>query len=123
VWDFSLQAIRQSLMDQLPEEPACDCTQPISTLRIRCPGGDNLVRRFLAQHSLQILLNFVASKGFPSSEYKLLTTFPRKDVSYAKLWLSAILNIALFQLAQEDPTRTLQDLRLCPQETLILEEK
>ncbi|ELT93214.1 hypothetical protein CAPTEDRAFT_183840 [Capitella teleta] len=99
------EAIRQSLSDQLPDEPPCNCTEPISTLRIRCPGGGMLVRRFLAQHPLQVLLNFVASKGFPCSEFKLLTTFPRKD------------------LTLEDTRKTLQVLKLCPQETLIVEEK
>lgn len=86
-WDLLLQAIRQSLSDQLPEEPPANCSEAVSTLRLRCPSGETVVRRFLGQHPLQVLLNFVASKGFPCSEFKVLTTFPRKDVSILPLRL------------------------------------
>ena len=76
-----MQAIRQSVADQLPDEPPPGCTEPVSTIRIRCPEGVVLTRRFLAQHPLQVLLNFVTSKGFHMEEYKVITTFPRRDVS------------------------------------------
>ena len=50
-------------------------------MRIRAPGGKLLVRRFLARHSLQVLLDYIAAQGFHTQDYKVLTTFPRKDVS------------------------------------------
>nr|CAD7456761.1 unnamed protein product [Timema tahoe] len=54
---------------------------------------------------LKVLLNFLIVKGFPPKEYKVFSGWPRKD------------------LTTLDPNATLQDLRLCPQETVILEER
>ena len=45
------------------------------------PAGQFLERRFLGSCKLQVLFDFVASKGFPWDEFKLLTTFPRRNVS------------------------------------------
>lgn len=53
----------------------------MSKLRIRTPSGEFLERRFLASNKLQIVFDFVTSKGFPWNEFKLLSTFPRRDVS------------------------------------------
>lgn len=75
------QAVRLSVADQLPDEPAANCSQPLATIRFRAPEGKVLVRRFLASNSLQILLNYVTSQGYHTTEFKVLTTFPRKDVS------------------------------------------
>ena len=77
----TLQAIRQSIQDQLPPEPPENCKQPLSNIRLRCPGGEMFTRRFLATTRLQVLLNFVTVKGFDTANYKVLTTFPRRDVS------------------------------------------
>ena len=77
-----LQAIRQSVADQLPSEPDEDCSEPISTIRVRGPEGLTLKRRFLASQPLQLLFNYLTAKGFHTpDEYKVLTTFPRRDVS------------------------------------------
>lgn len=66
--------------DTIPLEP--DETQTkVSTLRLRFPDGSTLQRRFLPSHTVGMLLNFVGSKGYHVEEYKLLTSFPRKDVS------------------------------------------
>ncbi len=51
---LSLQAIRMSIADQLPEEPSNDCTEPVTMIRVRGPGGTVLTRRFLAQNPLQV---------------------------------------------------------------------
>ncbi|XP_013397035.1 FAS-associated factor 1 [Lingula anatina] len=99
------EAIQQSLADQLPDEPPADSKEPISILRIRIPGGEFITRRFLAKHPLQILLNFITSKGYHMEEYKVLTTYPRRDIS------------------TQDPEKSLEELKLFPQETLMLEEK
>lgn len=79
----SLQAIRLSLEQTLPPEPKEEAGEPISKLRIRTPSGEFLERRFLGSCKLQVLFDFVASKGYPSDEFKLLTTFPRRNVSPA----------------------------------------
>ncbi|KAF3834732.1 hypothetical protein F7725_027290 [Dissostichus mawsoni] len=72
------EAIRLSLEHSLPVEPDEDSAEQISKLRIRTPSGEFLERRFLSSCKLQVLFDFVASKGFPFEEFKLLTTFPRK---------------------------------------------
>ncbi|RXN00921.1 FAS-associated factor 1, partial [Acipenser ruthenus] len=99
------EAIRLSLEQALPPEPEEEGSEPISKLRIRTPSGEFLERRFLGSCKLQVLFDFVASKGFPWEEFKLLTTFPRRNVT------------------QLDPTWSLVEAKLFPQETLFLEAK
>ncbi|KAM5148658.1 FAS-associated factor 1 [Mantella aurantiaca] len=99
------EAIRLSLEQSLPPEPEEEHSEPQSKLRIRTPSGKFIERRFLSSSPLQVLFNFVASKGFPCHEYKLLSTFPRRDIT------------------QLDPSKSLMELKLYPQETLFLEAK
>ncbi|MBN3318815.1 FAF1 factor, partial [Atractosteus spatula] len=99
------EAIRLSLEQALPPEPEEESSEPISKLRIRTPSGEFLERRFLGSCKLQVLFDFVASKGYPYEEFKLLTTFPRRNVT------------------QLDPSWTLVEAKLFPQETLFLEAK
>lgn len=82
---FVLQAIRLSLEQALPPEPSENSGKQISKLRIRTPSGEFLERRFLGSCNLQVLFDFVASKGYPFEEFKLLTTFPRRNVSSRSL--------------------------------------
>uniref|UniRef100_A0A8B9GX47 Fas (TNFRSF6) associated factor 1 n=1 Tax=Astyanax mexicanus TaxID=7994 RepID=A0A8B9GX47_ASTMX len=99
------EAIRLSLEQALPPEPKEEEGEPVSKLRIRTPSGEFLERRFLGSCKLQVLFDFVASKGYPSDEFKLLTTFPRRNIT------------------QLDPAWTLLEAKLFPQETLFLEAK
>lgn len=99
------EAIRLSLEQALPPEPKEEGGEPISKLRIRTPSGEFLERRFLGGCKLQVLFDFVASKGYPSDEFKLLTTFPRRNIT------------------QLDPAWSLVEAKLFPQETLFLEAK
>ncbi|XP_044530628.1 FAS-associated factor 1 [Gracilinanus agilis] len=99
------EAIRLSLEQSLPPEPKEENTEPVSKLRIRTPSGEFLERRFLASSRLRVVFDFVASKGFPWDEFKLLSTFPRRDVT------------------QLDPNKSLLEVNLFPQETLFLEAK
>uniref|UniRef100_A0A671QCK3 UBX domain-containing protein n=1 Tax=Sinocyclocheilus anshuiensis TaxID=1608454 RepID=A0A671QCK3_9TELE len=99
------EAIRLSLEQALPPEPKEEGGEPISKLRIRTPSGEFLERLFLGSCKLQVLFDFVASKGYPSDEFKLLTTFPRKNIT------------------QLDPAWSLVEAKLFPQETLFLEAK
>lgn len=99
------EAIRLSLEQALPPEPDEDSAEQISKLRVRTPSGEFLERRFLGSCKLQVLFDFVASKGYPSDEFKLLTTFPRRNIT------------------QLDPGSTLLEAKLFPQETLFLEAK
>uniref|UniRef100_A0A667WN92 Fas (TNFRSF6) associated factor 1 n=1 Tax=Myripristis murdjan TaxID=586833 RepID=A0A667WN92_9TELE len=99
------EAIRLSLEQALPPEPDDEPGEQISKLRIRTPSGEFLERRFLGSCKLQVLFDFVASKGYPFDEFKLLTTFPRRNIT------------------QLDPGSTLLEAKLFPQETLFLEAK
>ncbi|XP_073259485.1 FAS-associated factor 1-like isoform X1 [Porites lutea] len=99
------EAQRLSLMDHLPAEPGSECTDPVSNLRFRLPDGETVTRRFLASNPLQVVLTFVQTRGFLDSEYKVVTNFPRRD-------LTAL-----------DATQSLQTVRLYPQETIFVEER
>lgn len=99
------QAIEESLAKKIPDEPPQGCTEVTCTLRIRAPNSETLARKFYGSNKLQVVLNYITSKGYHLTEYKLLTTFPRRDLS------------------NEDTNQTLEALKLCPQETLILEER
>ncbi|KAL3320634.1 pre-rRNA processing and 40S ribosomal subunit assembly [Cichlidogyrus casuarinus] len=79
----------------------------IACLRFRLPGESkpSQTRRFVGSHSLDQLLNFVESLGYSRDMYKILTTFPRRDISNVEFGT---------QLA---------DLGLVPEETLIIEER
>ncbi|KAJ8367154.1 hypothetical protein AAFF_G00330520 [Aldrovandia affinis] len=99
------EAIRLSLEQTLPTEPKEDSKEPVSKLRVRTPSGEFLERRFLGSCRLQVLFHFMASKGFPLEQYKLLTTFPRRNIT------------------QLDPLCTFLEAKLFPQETLFLEAK
>jgi len=44
-------------------------------------GGNQLERRFLASQTLQTVLDYLTTEGYPSSEYKVLSSWPRRDVS------------------------------------------
>uniref|UniRef100_A0A8K9WU86 Fas (TNFRSF6) associated factor 1 n=1 Tax=Oncorhynchus mykiss TaxID=8022 RepID=A0A8K9WU86_ONCMY len=103
--DDEKEAIRLSLEHALPPEPADEGGEPISKLRIRTPSGEFLVRRFLGSTKLKVLFDFVASKGYPWEDFKLLTTFPRRNIT------------------QLDPASSLLEAKLFPQETLFLEAK
>ncbi|XP_077981090.1 FAS-associated factor 1-like [Glandiceps talaboti] len=99
------EAIRLSLEEQLPDEPPDTCTEPITTIRVKLPNGENVTRKFLAQHPLQILLNYVASKGYQAEEYKVLTNWPKRDLSTM------------------DRTQSLGKMGMYPQDTVFVEER
>ena len=83
--------------EQLPAEPDTG-VKDVSTIRLRCPNGASLIRRFrgddklevghVIQHLvyfnfvfLKLLFMYTGSKGYGITEYKLLSSFPRRDVS------------------------------------------
>ena len=99
------EAIMASLARILPDEPPEGCTKPVTKLRIRTPSGEVLTRKFLASETVGTLMDYLTTKGFITAEYKVLSTFPRRDIT------------------QLDPSQSLKDANLYPQETLTLEEK
>ncbi|XP_023321564.1 FAS-associated factor 1 [Eurytemora carolleeae] len=88
----------------LPDEPAEDNPNPQANIRFRTPT-ETLNRRFLANQTLNTLLLYLASKGYRPADYKILSSWPRRDISV---------------LSSES---SLQELKLCPQETLTLEAR
>merc|ERR1719291_284916 len=96
-------AVEQSeAASTLPAEPAADCGKLLANIRFRTPSS-TLARRFLGSSPLSVLLLYLRSEGFRPEEYKVLSSFPRRDIS------------------NMDPAATLESLKLCPQETLTLE--
>ena len=50
-------------------------------------GGKQLLeRRFLASSPLQTVLDYLTTEGYPSSEFKVLSSWPRRDVSTWWYW-------------------------------------
>lgn len=99
-----MQAERLSVESRLPEEPA-ENEKAITKIRVRLPKGEFLERRFKETDTLQTLLDWLHVQGFRSSEFKLLSSWPRRD-------LTAV-----------DGKLSLKDHNLCPQETVIIEER
>ena len=77
--------------DSIPPEPSSDCTDKVAILRLRFPDGSTDQRRFLATHTIQMLLNYIGSKGYHPEEFKLLTSFPKKDVRPCSIVVSLVI--------------------------------
>ncbi|KAG5682038.1 hypothetical protein PVAND_011429 [Polypedilum vanderplanki] len=99
------EADRRDAENSLPPEPTNDCTQQITKIRFRKPTGDFIERKFTVDTQLKVLLNFSKANGFSPEDFKIISSFPRRD------------------LTTIDSANTLKQLNLYPQETLILEER
>jgi hypothetical protein len=66
---------------QVPEEVAAGSPDPYATCMFRLPDGSRLLRRCRLEESVQVLFDFVDSKGgggmWPNS-YQLVLQFPRR---------------------------------------------
>lgn len=130
---------RMEAEQSMPPEPA-DNADGITKIRIRKPNGEFMERRFFAANQLDTLLRFIASKGYPIDEYKVISSWPRRDVRYPFAHYQCIFvvdlneptnhfqqnNLILFlsiQLTLLDKNETMLHHKLCPQETVILEER
>lgn len=74
------EAARQSAEAAVLPEPAVG-TAGCTKIRVRQPSGVHFERRFAGASPLHQLLMFVASMGFPLNEYKVISSYPRRDVS------------------------------------------
>ncbi|KAL3288468.1 hypothetical protein HHI36_002913 [Cryptolaemus montrouzieri] len=101
------EAYRIEVEKALPSEPPLGQgdKESITQIRFRLPKGQYLERRFHITAPLKVLLDFLIVKGYPSQEYKVISSWPRRD------------------LTTLNQNETLQELKLHPQETLILEER
>lgn len=75
------EAHRREVEASLPAEPPLDQGDGITKIRFRLPNGDNLERRFLAYTTLKVLLDYLTVQGYPTQEYKVISSWPRRDVS------------------------------------------
>ncbi|XP_020281775.1 FAS-associated factor 1 [Pseudomyrmex gracilis] len=101
------EAHRQAVESSLPPEPQQGAGDGIMKVRVRLPAGEYLERKFQSDTPLQTLFNFLIVEGYPTEEYKILSCsdWPRRD------------------LTSLDSKLTLMELKFCPQETVILEER
>ncbi|XP_058830467.1 FAS-associated factor 1 isoform X2 [Topomyia yanbarensis] len=99
------ELIRTNARITVPPEPEQISGENITKIRIRPPAGPMIERRFTLDTPLRILLNFITGEGFLIDEYKVISSWPRRDLT--------VLNL----------DETLQQLKLYPQETVILEER
>lgn len=97
---------KKNAINKLPQEP--DDKTPssqVTRIRFRLPDGEFVQRRFFIDNKLQSIIDFMTGHGYFIEKYKLLSTWPRKD------------------LTVENYTKSIQELKLYPQETLTLEER
>lgn len=123
---------RMAAESAVPAEPPAG-TAGCTKIRVRQPnGGAPFERRFDGHSKLQDLLMFVASKGFPQTEWKLISSYPRRDVSMGyhftidygfNRFFFFLFSFSTLQLTALDANETLSHYKLCPQETVILEER
>lgn len=93
-------------LKNLPNEPSDDVeVSKTSRIRFRLPSGELVQRKFFISNKLKSLIDFMTSQGYFVEEYKLLSSWPRKD------------------LTNENQEKTLEELKLFPQETLTLEQR
>ncbi|CAH0551359.1 unnamed protein product [Brassicogethes aeneus] len=102
--DAKREAQRKKAEASLPPEPEVG-DGDVTKIRFRFPTGENVDRRFFGTTPLKVLLNFLIVKGYPTEEYKAISGWPRVD-------LTAL-----------DTSHSLKELKLYPQETVILEER
>ncbi|OXU24214.1 hypothetical protein TSAR_001469 [Trichomalopsis sarcophagae] len=98
------EAHRLAVESSLPPEPPQDA-EGVLKVKIRLPSGQFLEHRFKSDAALQTILNFLIVKGYPTEDYKVISSWPRRD------------------LTTVDTNQTLSELKFCPQETLIVEER
>lgn len=72
------EARRQAIISSLPAEPLTN--EGVMKIRVRLPADKFLERKFLANTPLQTLLNYLIVEGYPTEEYKVLSSWPRRDV-------------------------------------------
>ncbi|XP_014469336.1 PREDICTED: FAS-associated factor 1 isoform X2 [Dinoponera quadriceps] len=75
------EAHRQAVESSLPPEPQQEAGDGVMKVKVRLPAGKFLERKFQSDTPLQTLLNFLIVEGYPTEEYKLLSSWPRRDVS------------------------------------------
>ncbi|CAJ0581365.1 unnamed protein product, partial [Mesorhabditis spiculigera] len=72
---------RKHVEQLLPAEPA-ETEANLMHIKMRCPGGEQLMRRFRRAETLEMLLNYLDTKGYHTDKYKFFNSdFPKKDIT------------------------------------------
>ena len=104
----AIEMRKQAALASLLPEPAddADLKSQITRIRFRLPDGNTLQRKFHISEKLNSIICFVSSQGFFVEEYKILSSWPRRD-------LTGFLG----------DQSTIEELKLYPQETLTIEQR
>ncbi|VVC26983.1 Hypothetical protein CINCED_3A001994 [Cinara cedri] len=90
------EATRQRIVASLPAEP--DPGDQVAKIRFRLPLGKFLERRFLASENLQVLFDYLYVNGFSQDEFKVISSWPRRDVSKIMVLFLFILYLCIVLL-------------------------
>ncbi|CAJ0561298.1 unnamed protein product, partial [Mesorhabditis spiculigera] len=72
---------RKRVEQLLPAEPA-ETETNLMHIKMRCPSGEQLMRRFRRAETLEMLLNYLDTKGYHTDKYKFFNSdFPKKDIT------------------------------------------
>lgn len=97
---------KRNALESLNDEPSDDVpNSKITKIRFRLPDGNTLQRKFFITEKLDSIINYATSHGYFTDEYKILSTWPRRDLT---------------NLSNE---LTIEELKLYPQETLTFEQR
>jgi len=96
--------VRKAFRDLLPPEP--DVSKTTTRICLKTPNGDSLTRNFLLSDTIKTLVQFAASEGFGSNEFKLLEGFPRRDLT-----------------SETDSDQSLEQARLFPRVMIFVEQR
>ena len=99
----ALDKRKQDALLALGAEPSGD--ERLTRIRFRLPDGGTVQRKFRAGDKLQALVDFATANGFFVEEFKMLSSWPRRD------------------LTAESLEATLEQLKLVPQETITIEQR
>lgn len=86
------EAEQRAAGERLPQEPPAEAdAAQVITLRLRLPAtaeapAKMVIRRFFWHNCCLNVFDYAHSLGFPISKFKLITTFPRMDVSAPRPW-------------------------------------
>jgi hypothetical protein len=106
------EAYRKKVEASLPSEPPLSQGDGIAKIRFRLPNGESIERRFQANTPLKVLFDFLTVKGYPRDEYKVISSWPRRDVSGDVYLLFFLLILLCFQLTLLDMNNTLKGIKI-----------
>ena len=80
---------KRQARSRLTAEPDAQSSDVI-TIKIKTPQNEHLERRFYFSSPLNCLFDYLTLNGFPCADYKVLLTWPKRDVSRTFLFLNFI---------------------------------